>query len=350
MRRSIQDNSSAFGAGQILRLAQSLVLDINRLNLDQVDGEFYWRCSRPDFASALEQARDQYLDEYIGRGTGKSFSQITDPLQNIFNLTDEQTVALVASYTPMSFRGYSISARFGEDSDVVEPIDNLLIKIPAPYMTGSHVEHLVRQMLLLDTEIEDSIVTNYDDQSIPQIMPSISLTVSKHRIENPAIYLSTAPRTSIHVSFDLIVKDLEGMDPEPLPFIGPIDRNTTQFPEIRPPYVEMVVWFPIPGPGILADLFDAVVRREYKWHHQLKGKKSRQNIDVAIRTWTVGLLTSRHLEVPMSFHEAMSAYEFATGLGPATQTKFQKDREVLIGRAPEAADFLYLRKPDSRKS
>jgi hypothetical protein len=329
---------------EILELARRLMDNIGNLDLDTIDGEFYWRCCRPDFASAVRRARAQFpkmstrtIPIEIGRAVVES---VLHRLHAAFNIPQPFLLDHIVNDAPIPMRGYAITNQLGTDPEVREPYDNLLIKITSPNMTGADVERAVRAWYRLPNDQFGG--SWFDPMSLFKTNAEAATAIYEFiDYEHERFKL---PRTSVLVSFDLIFKDPPRMDPGPVGFFGRACLFVVAFGDVPPPYVEITVGLPLPSAGVLADLYDALVRHKHQWHRELAGTVSRQNKEVAIRTWTVCLLTSRSADEPMNFREAMRAYEAATQRGQVKQPKFQGNRVELIERVPEAADYVFARK------
>jgi hypothetical protein len=115
---------------------------------------------------------------------------------------------------------------------------------------------------------------------------------------------------------------------------------------VESPLVMCSVAYPFPPEGTIAALYDAIVIGQRQWHHQLYGFQTEgiQTVDVAIRTWAIGLLVG--LGVPYS--EAENRYKDVLGLvGRLADPAFSVDRKNLLKRVPEARPYVYSpgRKP-----
>jgi hypothetical protein len=105
------------------------------------------------------------------------------------------------------------------------------------------------------------------------------------------------------------------------------------------PFIMVTVALPAPPKGILALAYDGIVRDQKQWHLDLPGGASKQEKEVAIRTWATGLL------IATGVHSAVAQTEVAkaTNREVVSHVRFGEDRKRLIVRVPEAAAYLYIR-------
>ena len=117
-------------------------------------------------------------------------------------------------------------------------------------------------------------------------------------------------------------------------------RVAPSFDPPRVPYV--VVTLPLPGPpaGVIGREYDALVCGDKGWHRHLPGGGTRQDKEVALRTWAVGLLMLHG----MGFGEAMRVVCQRARLVEVSQTRFGQDRKHLIARVPEADRYLFTKR------
>jgi len=120
----------------------------------------------------------------------------------------------------------------------------------------------------------------------------------------------------------------------------------------RSPYVEVVAPVPLPPAGTVAREYDALVREARRWHLALPGGGSKQEKEVAVRTWAVGLLVAAGELFSEAMHAVAGREDGApvghtradrAGLTPVGQTRFGQDRQKLVERVPEARPYLFFR-------
>jgi len=102
-----------------------------------------------------------------------------------------------------------------------------------------------------------------------------------------------------------------------------------------PPMIMVAVAEPLPPESVIAEYYDRVVIEQRQWNLHLLGAANGQNEPTAIRTWAVALLMKTGLEHRL-------AMDAVTDLGfkDATQTKYGRDRNLLLTRVPEATTLI----------
>lgn len=113
----------------------------------------------------------------------------------------------------------------------------------------------------------------------------------------------------------------------------------------RPRFPYVLLTIPLPGPpaGVISREYDALVCGDKGWHRALPGGGTRQEKEVALRTWTVGLLMLHG----MVFTEAMRVVCQQMQQTEVSQARFGEDRQRVVARVPEAQAYLFVRKPVS---
>jgi hypothetical protein len=107
----------------------------------------------------------------------------------------------------------------------------------------------------------------------------------------------------------------------------------------RYPCILVIVEFPLPSPGTVAREYDAIVRDQKQWHLALPGATSRQDKEVALRTWAVGLLVAAGVRFAVTMRDVCARGT----LDEVSQARFGQDRQRLVERVPEAAEYLFAR-------
>lgn len=106
------------------------------------------------------------------------------------------------------------------------------------------------------------------------------------------------------------------------------------------PMVVVSVAEPLPAKGAIEAFYDADVIRERRWHEELLGGSNGQDVATAIRTWATALL----IKTEMSHGVAIGHLHYFSNAIPedklVSETKYRRDLEKLLRRAPEARESL----------
>jgi len=297
----------------MLDLLVDLRDDLDLLDLDTIDGECYWRGCRLDLLRQVESLCE---------------AEIKPELKDRFNHDDheEPEEALVflrqglrranalyaieanaASLYPRSvwrrlLEGERLAMRSAEGEVRTSRTggSTLSLKIFSGAWRGTEVEAEVRR---LDPDRSLWLGDVPDDESGGDIRLTMSFA------------LASEARTQAEA----------GGDP------------------LHAPYVVVTLPLPGPPPGVISREYDAIVCGDKGWHRLLPGGGTRQEKEVALRAWTVGLL----MVDGMGFGEAMRTVCQRAGLAEAGQTRFNQDRQRLVARVPEAQAYLFVRRPVS---
>ena len=101
--------------------------------------------------------------------------------------------------------------------------------------------------------------------------------------------------------------------------------------------VVIAVAEPLPPESVIAEYYDRVVIEQRKWNEHLLGAANGQNVPTAIRAWAVALLMKTGLDHGMAMSNVIGL-----GIEGATQTKYGRDKNLLLARVAEAATLLSL--------
>lgn len=298
---------------RVLALLEELADDLAAVDLDAVDGEFYWRICRLDLLNQVE-ARCAALPPAVAAARDNA-SHREEPSE-VFAILRQQLrhaaavrtmeAEIARLYPEVVWRrlldGERVPMRAAE-AEVRRPfggapqeLTGLRLRVFSGAWTGADVEAEVQR---LDTDPARRLV--------PGSGPSDGTV-------------------EVRVAFafgDAARARSDAWDDEPPRF----------------PYVEVAVPFPLPLPGVVGREYDAVVRQDLGWHLALPGAETRQDKEVALRTWAVGLLAADGERVA----EAMRQVCARAGVQEVSQSRFGQDRQRLLERVPEARPFLFAR-------
>lgn len=304
---------------RILALAADLTEDLAAVELDAIDGEFYWRCCRGDLLNAVEALRaegprqvgfdpddpsrreePEDLFDYLRQGLrfADDVLVLADRMAQLYpavvwrRLLDGERVAMRAAEAELR--------RPTGDGAVGPP--TLLLKVFSGAWTGTQVEDEVRRLVAARPEW---FAADLPDHGFGP---------------------NAKPAMAVRVDFSF----------------GYAHQATEEAPDDGPrplPYVAVAIPAPLPPPQTIAREYDALVRGALKWHDALPGGGSRQEKVVAIRTWAIGLLMARGDR----FGDAMDVVARRAGLTEVSQARFNQDRQKLIERVPEAEPYVFVK-------
>jgi hypothetical protein len=309
-----------------LALAEDLAEDLAAVELDAIDGEFYWRCCRGDLLELVEDLGEKgprlpgvkappkpgmpANDEDSLSGTVEPdgfFAYLREGLRlagEFIALGDEAALLYPEVVWRRLLEGERVAMRAAE-AEVRGPFDGgdppgLILRVFSGAWTGAQVEDEVRRLVAGRPEWFERA----------RVVPTRSTAVG--------VWVDFSLGEQRHAMAD----GEDGVAP-------------------RSPCVEVSVPVPLPPPGAIAREYDALVRNEFKWHLGLLGGGSRQDKEVAVRTWTVGLLMAEGMLFPDAMHVCASRTE----LLEVSQSRFGQDRLKLLERVPEARPYIFVRGP-----
>jgi hypothetical protein len=305
---------------RLLAFGDDLLGELEALDLDTIDGEFYWRWCKADLLESLSvlpalprpvgvpaRSRDARLPESedalsIPFEPEGLFDYLREGLrftQDLLVFSDQIAQRYPRIVWQRLLEGERVAMRAAEAEVRINDLDSshnrtLRLKVFSGAWTGKQVEEEVRR-LAVTARLADT-------SSIVTARGAIALNIG-------FAFVDEAQARG------------EAFGNEPL----------------RYPYVLVEVPLPLPPEHTIQREYDALVRQECGWHLELPGSGSRQEMVVALRTWTVGLLVYDGTAV----NDAIDEVHTQLKLGDITQSCFGLDRKRLLERVPEAAPYLY---------
>lgn len=288
---------------------------LDEIDLDTIDGEFYWRCCRPDLIQSVDSLRvrirglrDRFGDENYGVQTLRDYESLQERYQAEFpNVLDYLVtggrVALRDAYpTLITMCAYDPYRRQPFDAGSETVVE---LRVFSSAWTGRDVETRIRRHL------DGPWITEEDrirfEPTPPRPPNSVAVRVAiafvNHELESNVL-----PGHGTHAAFSL-------------------------------PHVVVSVGIPLPPEGEIGRLYDSIVRESNGWHQRLHGNATRQEKRVAIRTWAAGLLVGSGQKTAVAIYEACDALNEL----PVSQVQFSQDRVRLISRVPEASTYLRIK-------
>ncbi len=287
---------------EVLKRLDTLHFNADVLDVDFIDGEFYWRCCRINLlapAASFLKVANQYM--------GPQILADTDGLLHSFRRTmDFLQIAWIfdcdfgKKFPPRVYHGltHHMPIPMREPCTSYKDISKRpteVLRVMSGGWTGRDVEQYLAELPPHDDSVENKA----------------SKTLVKLRND---------------ISFKLVT--------------GPGNDSPTFQDEFSTwPYVEVRVSYPFPIDGVVASHYDTFVRERNQWHLLLRSGAKRQDRIVAIRTWAVGLLMAGG----QKFGDAMRLVHETADIEEVSQPRFGQDRQRLIARVPEARPFLYAR-------
>lgn len=327
---------SATRRTRVLALAADLADDLETVDLDVVDGEFFWRCCHADLlerAEALAADRPRPIGARAPRGDGADddarvvderlepggvFDYLRDGLrfaEDFLALADEAARLYPGVVWRRLLDGERVAMRAAEAE---------VLHLPGGAEGGAELRLRVFSGAWTGAQVEDELRRLADDAQVRRFVAA-----------------PRPPGNGIEVRLAFAFVDGGGDLDDPAADGQP-----------RSPYVEVVAPAPLPPKGTVTREYDALVRGERGWHLALPGGGSKQEKEVAVRIWAVGLLVAAGELFGEAMHAVAGREDGApvghtradrAGLTPVGQTRFGQDRQKLVERVPEARPYLFSR-------
>lgn len=303
---------------RVLDTARRLWEQPHELDLDTVDGTFYWGVCR---WSEIEEIRNSWDPE-----SGMSPSYVHKRLLSLIPASDNLgfdwsriPMRSAATRCVISF-DYGRTAAGGAHSPSEDFPDGEQID----YIEVLEVD--VRNQEWRGVDVEAAAYRSWESQSISRrgCVTSLSERISKSRDALGFERLFINCKLFREGEYTTVSWWNEG-SPDAKP-----ERFTFE------PFVRVWVSTPPPAPGVLALHYDSLVREQRKWHLELRGGVNGQDVATAIRAWAVGLLEASGV----NHWRAMADVSAATDGAGATQQKHRRDLARILARVPEARTFL----------
>ncbi len=310
----------------VLSTLERLAGHLDEIDLDAIDGEFYWRCCRIDLLLAVDN-----LTASVNRISGRERGRLTEAETGVLDAYD----GLLNRFQPQ----FPNLDHHLEHADWVRLRDGWVSMCQTaatpPFDVGSRgfpwgVGSATRVELRVFSSGWTGAVV---EQRIQSYIANPTLAESwgerfEPRPKRPA------QSVSVHVDFRFVAAGAE-VD------VYRLNSSGSSTLPLALPHVLVHVGLPLPAPGIVAGLYDAVVIGDKKWNAALLGNANRQEKRVALRTWAVGLLLAAGRKVDTAMREVCAALQEPE----VTQVQFVEDRRRLVERVPEAQPYLYQRPP-----
>jgi hypothetical protein len=300
-----------------------LHLDDDDLDLDAIDGEFYWRCCRRDLHAEVEKLV-ALISAFDPDATGPLTPEERAQAEVLLSAIDEVVRRFEPEHPLIGHFLFGtgdwrwIRLRDGRlTSYRAGPQDRL--GSPPPGEREDRVELRVLSNRWQGAEVEARLRSYLDE-------PNNGLSVRSLRR-----WFDPGEDVAVRVSFEFAPSGTIGRDDYPL----------RAPPTFARPQIVVTMAPPLPPEGVIARLYDAVVIQTHHWPDRLPGSASRQDTRLAARTWSIGLLVGAGQKTPY----AISAVCDVLGEDWVSPVQFTEDRHRLVARVPEAQPYLYAKPP-----
>ena len=321
MRELTRRPRSVDRRARVLSLAADLTDDLDVTELDTIDGEFFWRCCHADLLETVEALADGRPRPIGGRA----------PRDDVAHPDDDREQREVP---PGVFDYLREGLRFADD--FLALADEAASLYPGVVwrrlLEGERVA-----MRAAEAEVRTSLGRGRSGGEAQLHLRVFSGAWTGREVENELRRLADAQARRYVVEPEPSVGDIAVRLAFSFSKVVPVLNQPSDNGLHPPPYVEVIAPLPLPPMGAIAREYDALVRQERQWHLRLPGGGSRQEKEVAIRTWAVALLAA----AGERFGDAMVTVCRSAGLADVSQTRFNQDRQRLIERVPEAKLYVF---------
>ncbi len=290
----------------VLEVLDDLRRHLDDVDLDVIDGEFYWRCCRREVVEGIEQTRSA-LDNKDDQLFLRTYQSLRFHERD---LPDINAYLFAGGRFRMRDAYVSLGSRraFDPFRAHIEPGSEMWAKmrILSSAWSGQDVEQRLR-----------------DHVNGPRITDQI-------RLDFEPVPPRPPDWVAVRVAFRLEERETE------------LDAFLSgRGAPLSLPHVVVTAALPFPPEGVIAALYNRIVVSEKGWDQQLQGAANIQERRVALRTWAVGLLVGQGDKTLSAIDEVC---ERIGQPEPITQTRFGEDRALLVARVPEAKPYVYARR------
>jgi hypothetical protein len=326
---------------RILALASRLSHEIDLIDLDEIDGEFFWRIcgdayGDPRWQLAISmppQALETLLQSH--RRADGPVHKVTSAAEFAADLLEDLWDQLTEQDRDHSYVQALLEV-VSKAEEGLPPSFSVGIPRRAPDHVWDHLFSGARIGLHPPPEIGgdprgDRVqIFVYSQKARGEDLEEIMSRLRELSGDSETRWASL--QISLNVDFRLRRKPhllrKSSAGPVALPSGGPF------------PNIIITLHRPLPPKGVLGREYDALVRNEWKWHEDLPGGGTKQDKEVAIRTWAIGLLMKEGL----SFSAALRALESPDEPIDLSQEADRQARNRLIERVPDAERYLVTRR------
>ena len=352
------------------RVTKPLVRQMAEIDIDVVDGEFFWRCCCPGLGDALDNLK-QEVQDWRDNGTLNDVWRVSQILTlaiesfyQEFGLPPSVAIEYVANNGWLSMRAAvvyrpspdelagtridALAERHGVDQDnatsAVKFADAVIVRVHSAAWTGRDVEHLVISAL----HGRSSDAVQPASSWVPPLLAKTRTTIAP---SEPGWMIQNHLQRPLDVQLTFTLHET---DAQTNMGSGPVhvvyDELNERFHAISallgPPFVEVTIGLPLPPEGAIAREYDAIVGANQQWTSLLTPAPGGEEIRTAIRTWATALLAKSGLTTNTALHRSGKLTEphlpegSQSDLSPAA---YYMNRRALFARAPMAEECVALR-------
>ena len=313
-RREVERQRAA-DRRRIFDVLDGLREDLASVDLDAIDGEFFFRCCHRGFDGIIGTIRDRLR----GADDGAVFRAALDLHTSEYRVPLEVALAYLSSDgARLRLRDPDLKVEKRVEGPPDEPIfvpDHIRMKVFSGATTGRDVARMI---------------CGADPFPAPRPTDTTVEVRFKFRIVNadPGSLEAKDFHAAGMVFWD-VFSDASGHGCR-------WERRDSP----GAPYVEVAAWPPLPSATVIELTYDEEVRRRRGWHKLLLGASAQEPWG-ALRTWTIALLMK---QVDMGFGLAHHAWCQHVGASEdLSSQRYHQERDRLFSRVPEAERFLQKR-------
>jgi hypothetical protein len=302
----------------IFTVLDGLLREIDTLDLDAIDGEFFFRCCRPDFDERVAELRAELANfESEESWVPRLYDAALDLHQHDL-VPFEVAWGYLHDVTRLHLRTPEIMVGQGDDL----AYDHVSLKVFSQAWTGDHV---ARSLLAGFHRYQQT--WGWSPRRSPSV-PTASFRFTSRLVNGDDLSQWRGGIVAAGGDWWEHVSDGEG---------GHVERRRD--PQ-GAPYVEVTVGLPLPPVEAIVCAYDTIVRKQHAWHLRLPGASAQDKM-VALRTWTIALL----MKTGLRFGPANGEWcRRASIPAEITDKRFYQDRDRLLSRVPEAMACLAVRR------
>jgi hypothetical protein len=320
---------------EVLTLAHDLWIVREVIDVDIVDGAFYWHICRGDLRKQLldliTEDKDRDHRELLEAG-------VPDHLKRIFDHLYAMNVEIPGLSNWIS---YAEPPRM-RDSLILWDNKSLPVDYPIIFRSGKTHEELRQDAhTCISIGIRNSRWRGIDvETALRDHLRRFAESSEKgiHYLERLQERSEQQANTGFGIAFSFFGKNALRLEAEWIHKPTGEDRHFS----VESPVIVCTTPYPLAPEGLIAAAYDHIVVTSRRWHEHLygHGEKSRQEPETAIRTWAIGLLQGmgkRRIDAEAATFDRLGL------VGRIAEPQYNKDRQNLIGRVPEAKPYVFGR-------